>query len=309
MAKLKRNEIEVFGIAFLDVISCAFGAAILLLIFAKTSPDDSSIESQKYEESILIQASLIEQEKKYLNLIEKRKEQIFKLKDGIDYLVKNTKNTNLKVLEDELISLTSKKRVISDSLKIINKPSKKQSEPAKYMSGIPNDASNLIMIIDTSGSMTRNWTVVVDTVNNILDAHKSLTKIQVMNDQGSLLFSHQGKWMIDSNTTRKLITTSLPSWSAVSYSNPSEGLKFSLSSYFDRREKLSIFVLGDDFTGPSYDAVLNMIQKLNYNGNQKGFYGAKIHGIGFPWGIGDRFATLMREVAFQNDGVFISIPN
>jgi len=50
---------------------------------------------------------------------------------------------------------------------------------------------------------------------------------------------------------------------------------------------------------------MKMIKKLNSvepNGKRR----AKIHGVGFPWGVDERFPTLMREVALQNGGVYLS---
>lgn len=64
-------------------------------------------------------------------------------------------------------------------------------------------------------------------------------------------------------------------------------------------------MFGDDYTGASYDEVLDVIDRWNVDeyGNRL----ASIHGIGFPWGIGDRYATLMKEVAYRNKGVFLGL--
>ena len=64
--------------------------------------------------------------------------------------------------------------------------------------------------------------------------------------------------------------------------------------------------MGDDFTGPSYDDVITRIQILNQKKDKK-YKSAQIHGIAFPWGVGDRFSTLMRELAQRNDGVLVTV--
>ena len=65
---------------------------------------------------------------------------------------------------------------------------------------------------------------------------------------------------------------------------------------------LSIYVLGDDFTGGNFDSVLADIANLNKKG-------ARINGLSFirPKASTDRFGTLMREISQVNDGSFISL--
>ena len=85
-----------------------------------------------------------------------------------------------------------------------------------------------------------------------------------------------------------------------------EGLKVALQKYAGKGDSVSIYVIGDDFTGASYQHVIDTIDRWNID-KRTGERSAIIHGIGFPWGLGDRFATLMREVAIQNGGVFVAL--
>jgi hypothetical protein len=39
--KLKKKEFEIFNLSFLDVISCGFGAVVLLVLISHTEPDTS----------------------------------------------------------------------------------------------------------------------------------------------------------------------------------------------------------------------------------------------------------------------------
>ena len=64
--------------------------------------------------------------------------------------------------------------------------------------------------------------------------------------------------------------------------------------------------MGDDYTGKSFETVINVVDRWNID-KSTGSRHAIIHGIGFPWGLGDRFSTLMRRVSSDNRGVFIAL--
>ena len=83
-------------------------------------------------------------------------------------------------------------------------------------------------------------------------------------------------------------------------------METALKFYAQGQDKASIYVLGDDFTGASYDLVIGVIDRWNIN-KTSGERRAIIHGVAFPWGLGDRFSTLMREVALKNGGFFIAV--
>ncbi len=70
---------------------------------------------------------------------------------------------------------------------------------------------------------------------------------------------------------------------------------------------MSIYVFGDDYTGGSYDQVIDKITKMNRGGGKKRL--AKIHGIGFiSQYTTNRYAILMRELTKRNGGTFLALP-
>ena len=78
---------------------------------------------------------------------------------------------------------------------------------------------------------------------------------------------------------------------------------------------MSIYVLGDEFTGRSITDVLDAVERLNTR-DAEGRPRVRIHGIGFPVmftepGVrdftGERFATLMRELCRENGGTFVGL--
>ena len=305
MAKLKRKiSLDVFGIAFLDVISCAFGAAVLLLIFSK----DAAVSGGEPEDyaSILMEKILLENKIKHHDeMISSAVSQINELNKELQSVTSNG-DDDFYSLKNKLIEIKNKNTSLAELLTVPSPLVPPKNPLLKYNAGIPSGSENIIFIIDTSGSMKRYWPVVVNTISEILNIHQSVKQIQIMSDQGETLFSHMGNWIRDSKTNRKLIMSSLPNWQAISSSNPAKALQITLQRYAKIDFPLSIYVLGDDFTGQSYDEVLNIIEKYNVSKISK-LRKASIHGIGFPWGLGDRFPTLMREVANNNNGVFIGL--
>ena len=277
------------GIAFLDVISCGFGAIIMLVILAKDTPVNSSKQESTlrdlsdYQQNISIKIAELE------NNIDKLEFD----HAGIENRLKKIKSEN----DEQRLALTTKKNKIKKVKNI-------REIESNFSGGIPVDRDYVIFIIDTSGSMKRYWELVIRQIRAILKIHPKIKGIHVMSDNGEyLLEGYASSWIPDTDLVRKRILKKLQNWSPYSNSSPSEGLERALR--FHKDKFVSIYVLGDDFTGSSYDSVLKMIQKLNSvepNGKRR----AKIHGVGFPWGVDERFPTLMREVALQNGGVYLS---
>ena len=124
--------------------------------------------------------------------------------------------------------------------------------------------------------------------------------------------------MPDSQGRRQQIVQKLASWSAFSTSNPVGGITKAIRQHYDKNKKISLYVLGDDYQGRSVRRVLKIVEELNKR-NRKGDTLVRIHSVGFPVHLlgGDpgvnsshmRFASLMRELAEQNNGTFIGLNN
>jgi hypothetical protein len=88
------------------------------------------------------------------------------------------------------------------------------------------------------------------------------------------------------------------------------GIERALSIYREGGRRLSIVVIGDEFTGDSMQAAVDRIARLNAaDGRPR----ARIHAIGFPEGAGMapftnvQFSALMRVVTARNNGTFVGI--
>jgi hypothetical protein len=136
----------------------------------------------------------------------------------------------------------------------------------------------------------------------------------VMNDQGRYMFGGTpGRWLTDSNDTRNRIRDTLANWQPYSQSNPVPGIEQALRAHRIPGARISIYVIGDEFTGESIQSAIDSIGRLNARSPDKPR--ARIHAIGFPEGAGMppftniRFSALMREVAARNDGTFVGLTN
>ena len=98
------------------------------------------------------------------------------------------------------------------------------------------------------------------------------------------------------------------SWRDASNSSPVEGIETALKRYAKPGQSMAIYVFGDDYTGSSYDSIIDSITKMNRR-QQNGQRLAKIHGVGFlsEFTTG-RFAILMRELTKRNGGTFLALP-
>ena len=310
--KKRSRDIEIFSLSFLDIISCAFGAIILILLVIKKGQSNIE-ENLNYNQ---LEESLIE-EYNYIQNIEKLKQQNLALKDSI-----KTKQQNIKYLNSELVNkkneisnagiLSEEKKdninalkIASNSLNKANNRAAKNNKKDQEVGGIPIDSEYVVFIIDTSGSMKSIWPKVTKELVNILNIHPKVKGFQILNDNGlHLLGAYKNKWIPDTPSKRNNILKILKNWNSASNSSPVEGLEVALKSYTTINQNTAVYIFGDEFTGGSYTPVFKTIKKLSMKKN------IRISGVGFL-SLGttnDRFATLMREIAENNRGTFIGLP-
>jgi len=180
--------------------------------------------------------------------------------------------------------------------------------------GITVDSEYIIFVIDTSGSMQAvAWQTVIQKVSETLSIYPSVKGIQVLNDMGDYMFSsYKGTWMQDSPATRSSIISTLSAWSPFSNSSPVEGIREAIYTYYDPNKNISIYVFGDDYTGNSIEEVVDAVDQINV-ADESGNRRVRIHAVGFPVYIDQpnqrvyRFASLMRELAYRNDGTFVAL--
>lgn len=314
-----RTPIEVFSLSFLDVISCAFGAVVMLILLAKNGQDGDFSQSANVAEITESITALSQAQSELESLEAQMAAQLAKLQRAQQEGASNDSKaqalqTDISRAQRDLQKLNDK---ASGLEKLIDRRKRAAisvgdaNERDDEVGGIPVDSDYVVFIIDTSGSMKIMWNKVVDSMREVLNNHPEVKGFQVMSDNGEyLLPSSAGRWRSDTSAQRNGILRAMRSWTGSSNSSPVEGIELALQAYGRRTDSLALYVFGDDYSGGSYDVTLASINRLNTNG--KGEKIARIHAIGFRQAkreLGQdslKFATLMAEVARQNNGTFIS---
>ena len=334
----KRRENEAFSISFLDVITCGFGAIILLLMIAKTG--DSPI-LERAEESLhgivrelQIQLFEIRGEARILNReLDAKHEQNSEWEQRVARLQAELAREELhynSVRDDSAVGIIIKDEFelalqqLTEEMKRLL--AQKDRVRTDLIGGIPVDSEYVIFIIDTSGSMIYNhWDNMINQLITTLDVYPRLKGIQIMSDEGEYLFSqYRRKWIPDTEGRREAIISNLRGWRAFSKSSPVKGIRQAIQDFYDPGKKISIYVYGDELSGSiKIKQVLDSVERINPK-DKDGKTRVRIHAVGFPFPpevdmcrdessiynnkcTNERYAALMRELTRRNGGAYVGL--
>ena len=174
--KLRKREFDIFSLSFLDIISCGFGAVIMLVLISKPN-DDVSITGIEEIENLLKTVITLE------NTISEIKQTIESQFSKVDQL--SIKKEQLEAdsirLESKIQKQTVKQASLADDLQglalvqstlkqaSISTPKKINTTRDEEVGGIPVDSDYVIFIVDTSGSMRQIWNRVSSEIINVLN--------------------------------------------------------------------------------------------------------------------------------------------
>lgn len=327
--KKKRRENEAFSISFLDVITCGFGAIILLLMIARTGDApilESAVESMHgIVRELQVQLFEIRGEARVLNReLDAKHEQRSEWELRVARLQAELAQEELRynsVRDDSAVGVIIKgefelalQQLTEEMKRLLAQKDRVRTD---LVGGIPVDSEYVIFIIDTSGSMVNHhWENMTDQLIATLDVYPRLKGIQIMSDMGEYLFSqYRRTWIPDTEGRRKVIIRTLRSWRAFSNSSPVEGITRAIRAFYDPGKKISIYVYGDEFTGPSIREVLNQVERINPK-DKTGNTRVRIHAVGFPVPLSagehflltnKRYASLMRQLTHENGGAYVGL--
>jgi hypothetical protein len=322
----QRRELQEASISFLDVISCGFGAIVLLLVIARVG-DPSALEEAENQ----LMGSVKDYQERLFEIrgdsvvlderLQSRKQQLSELTERIARL--KAKLASVSKQSNQLSQSQSREKeqlqlvlqVLSEEMERLLGPEFQQKN--QLVGGIPADSDYIIFVIDTSGSMqAAAWEKVKKEMLNILDIYPEVKGIQVLNDMGQYMFNNDRKqWIADSPQTRKNIIDKLATLAPFSNSSPVEGINTAIQTFYKPGRKISIYTLGDDYQGRSIRNVVKAVDQLN-RANRGANRLVRIHAIGFPVHFPPggtpsasaiRFAALMRELSYNNGGTFIGL--
>ena len=323
---IRRRELEEIGLSFLDVICCGFGAIILLLMIVKT------VDPTVLEEPLVNLDGLVLQKRDSLHEIQGQTQVLNRqLTDQERQLTGEL--ALLARVEQELSEILGRFETSQDEAERQRRQRSNFAKARQSLSdemerllglgftrsdntigGITVDSEYIIFVIDTSGSMFGfAWQLVRQKVSETLRIYPRVKGIQVMNDMGDYMFSqYADQWIPDSDAIRRNIVQRMGNWRANSNSSPVEGIERAIRIFYADDKKISIYVFGDDFQGNSIEEVVDRVDLMN-RVDETGARRVRIHAVGFPvvqgTASGERFAALMRELTYRNNGTFVALPN
>jgi hypothetical protein len=327
----QRRALDPFSLSFLDCVCCGFGAIILLLTLTRMSEPRAIEESRRDLEGRIAQLERelfqIRGESKVLarELVGKREQlstervAVARLQGDLSRLQGEFRASRELSQVQDVVSgrLLAAQQRLSEEMKRLQAEQERVRPAEALVGGIPVDSEYVVFIIDTSGSMQRfAWSLLLRKMDQTLDAYPKVKGLQVMNDEGVYMFaSYAGKWIPDTKARRQAVLQRLSSWTPFSNSSPVEGIEAAIRTLASGSHKISLYVLGDEFTGPSIQKVLDEVDRLNGRGTSRERR-VRIHAIGFPTLFTQnespenttiRFSILMRALCERNGGTFVGL--
>lgn len=327
---IKRRQIEVFSLSFLDCLCCGFGAILLLFILFISSGKasfESSVDEEKLQNMRQKLAQIVENTEQKKQLLERviNRQQTKKERQRLEASIKELQST-LETLEQEFAvkqaNLSIGQKANAEANRILQSFEFEDLPPI----GLPSDATHVVFVIDTSGSMRNQITGnlhygVIIQITELLNNLPTLKKIQFLDSSGSyILKGSKGVWLADTNTLRKQALRGVLNYKTLSISDPEPGIRKALRDLkpsLQSTDYMSLYVIGDDFRG-STKSLLVKLDRINPKLPGSEQRAVSISAIGFPtskdpFQIGalkgnTRFANVMREIAEAHDGVLILKP-
>ena len=329
MKVLRRREIEQFSLSFLDVICCGFGAIVLLLIITKTMQpmvlEETTVDldgqvAAKQEavneirgETRILRRQISDEERQLNEVLELLARARRELSEILGQFATTKEQADEQAVENSRLA-AARQSLTEEMTRLLGSGFTRQNN---VIGGITVDSEYIIFVIDTSGSMqSYAWPHVIRKLGETLDIYPDVKGIQVMNDMGDYMFpNYRGQWIPDSPERRRSIMTRLATWQPYSNSSPVEGIEQAIRTFWAPDKKISIYVFGDDFsTRDTIEEVVDRVDIMNA-AVEDGSRRVRIHGVGFPVifqvsnqpATGFRYAALMRELAFRNNGTFVGL--
>ena len=315
--RVNREPIEVFNLSFLDVISCAFGAIVMLVLLSKNGDLESPSSGDASGISVLIDAVLSGQQSvdELKGALSNKKDELLAAKAKTAASSNELENLqqDLPRAAEALKQLEDKAQTIREDIRttnaMLNTPSSTE-KPDKDVGGVPTDADYVVFIIDNSGSMVSiGWRKIINVVKDVMENHPRLKGFNVMAADGTFLPVKNGGWIKDNKTNRRIAMAELNGFKGGS-SNPEVGILKAINTYKNTEGKVSLYVFGDEYGAHDLPQKVETISRANWDTDKKQPR-FRIHGIGFFWrnGINTRvgFSAFMKSVAFNNRGAFIAL--
>jgi hypothetical protein len=192
MRRKRRSPFEGFNLSFLDVISCGFGAIVLLLVLTKigepqaleTAREDldaliAQLQEEIFEirgETDVFTRQLVSREEQ----LSEEREMVARLRGDLSELRGEFAATDELSEVNEIIEgrLLAAQQTLTEEMKRLQSQAKRRQVDRTLVGGIPVDSEYVIFVIDTSGSMfTYAWPTVIQKMTQVLDIYPKVKGI------------------------------------------------------------------------------------------------------------------------------------
>ena len=258
LTMIKRRNIEVFSLSFLDCLCCGFGAILLLFILSIGSGEagvKSEIDAPTIER---LQNQLAALEADIANKVSRleaalNSEQISQERERILSQIQELESA-LADLRQEFdtrsASLSKSQQAAAEAQRLLQSFKYEDLPPI----GLPSDATHVVFI-DTSGSM-RNQTTrqlhygVIEQIRELLDSLPKVKSIQFMDTSGNYVMRSKGRhWLPDTPGLRNQALNNILNYPILSISDPEPGIRKAfrdLRKHVGPNDHMSLYVVGDD---------------------------------------------------------------
>lgn len=317
----KRNEEQKGGssLAFLDIIACAFGAIVLLVLILPIGSFGIALNemdpalSARYGRLLIERRALEDTIEQLVGEEDELLEQIARAR-ALTQGPASGMTDEIRAAQQELRDLRERVADTQAELTAAEEKARTERPVNTEFGGIPVDSEYVAFVIDCSGSMQWVWRSVLSQFERVLALYPRLKGFQVLSDQGQYMYAdRKSVWISDSAAARRRVLNDLSDWKGFSQSNPAPGIRTAVSDLFRANQKMAIFVFGDDFAHDGdLDRYVQQIDNLVRRGRARNAE-LRIHTIGFsndPERVFSEynFAVVMRALAERHGGAFVALP-
>ena len=307
------------SLSFLDVIACAFGAIVLLVLIlpvgeqAKEEPESVDFGASG---RLYVAIDVVSEEIKALAEELRSNEELLTSVESDSVSIEDATTQASQAVQHTITQLNAvqaQQSALATTAAILDQPAPQTPELQEVeseLSGIPVDSEYLVFVVDTSGSMQAIWDHVIREMERFWLLYPDIKGFQIMNDNGHYLSRiGQGRWIPDNKIARKTALHKMKSWFSFSNSSPAEGIIEAIGDLYRDDIKMAIVVVGDEYSGSSFTPLLDKIDKKVRSRSVKAD-SLRIHALGF-WNMvgstGNKFGMLMRALTARYDGAFVAI--
>ncbi|WP_269523774.1 hypothetical protein [Coraliomargarita parva] len=327
---IKRRPIEVFSMSFLDCLCCGFGAILLLFLLSigsgkagvQSPVDNNTLESlrqqlARLEADVADKASRLDAAINSRETMEARQKILSKIRE-----LESTLADLQQDLDARKANLSTSQKAAAEAKRLLQSFKYENLPPI----GLPAEATHVAFVIDTSGSMRNQLTKqlhygVIEQITELLDSLPEVKSIQFLDTSGNYMLSGRSRiWLPDTPGLRQQALRSVLNYPVLSVSDPEPGIRralLDLKPSLNANERMSVYMLGDDFRGNTQSFLLKL-DRLNPRNPANGKRAVSISAVGFPTLISPfqigapqgntRYANIMREIAEEHGGVLILKP-